>query len=96
MNKSQPCEPALPSAGIAPALQRAIDDCSRRGGGTVEVPPGVHRVGGLRLRSGVTVEGVDGPLARSWGGVADPVLENAIGFDPSVVPASEPFRTAAI
>ena len=96
MNKSQLCEPALPSAGIAPALQRAIDDCSRRGGGTVEVPPGVHRVGGLRLRSGVTVEGVDGPLARSWGGVADPALENAVGIAPEVAAADAPFQTAAI
>ncbi len=36
-------------------LQSAIDDAFRRGGGTVEVPPGVHRVGGLRLRSKVTL-----------------------------------------
>ncbi len=55
---------------------------------------GAH-IGALVLRD-VTVEGVDGPLVRNWGGVAGPVLENAIGFDPSVVPASEPFRTAAI
>ena len=34
-------------------LQRAIDDCFLRGGGTVEVPAGTHHVGGLRLRSRV-------------------------------------------
>ena len=96
MNKSQPCESALPSAGIAPALQRAIDDCSRRGGGTVEVPPGVHRVGGLRLRSGVTVEGVDGPLARSWGGVADPVVDGLSGVAADVAPADAPFHATPI
>ncbi len=36
-------------------IQRAIDNCFLRGGGTVEVPPGVHPTGGLRLRSSVTL-----------------------------------------
>ena len=37
------------------ALQRKLDDCFLLGGGTVEVEPGVHRVGGLRVRSGTTL-----------------------------------------
>lgn len=36
-----------------PALQRAIDDCGKSGGGTVYVPPGEYTSGQLRLRSGV-------------------------------------------
>lgn len=35
--------------------QDAIDATWRRGGGTVELPPGRHRVHGLRLRSNVTL-----------------------------------------
>ncbi len=38
-----------------PALQQALDDCFRAGGGTVVVEPGIHRVGGLRVRSGTTL-----------------------------------------
>ena len=52
-------------------------------------------VSSLALRD-VTVEGVDGPLARSWGGVADPALENAVGIAPEVAAADAPFQTAAI
>ena len=36
-------------------LQRKLDDCFLRGGGIVEVSPGVHRVGGLRVRSNTTL-----------------------------------------
>ena len=36
-------------------LQRKLDDCFRSGGGTVEVEPGVHHVGGLRVRSNTTL-----------------------------------------
>jgi polygalacturonase len=36
-----------------PALQRAIEACSKAGGGTVYVPPGEYTSGQLRLRSGV-------------------------------------------
>ena len=36
-----------------PALQRAIDECGRAGGGTVYVPPGDYTSGQLHLRSGV-------------------------------------------
>jgi len=37
------------------ALQRAIDECARRGGGTVCLPPGRYKSGSLRLRSGVAL-----------------------------------------
>ncbi|HQQ91016.1 MAG TPA: glycosyl hydrolase family 28 protein [Kiritimatiellia bacterium] len=37
------------------ALQAAIDACSRRGGGTVRLPPGVYLTGSLVLRDGVTM-----------------------------------------
>lgn len=35
------------------ALQRAIDECGKAGGGTVYIPPGEYTSGQLRLRSGV-------------------------------------------
>src|SRR5215831_14650258 len=38
-----------------PAIQRAIDDCGKTGGGTVYLPPGEYTSGQLRLRSGVRV-----------------------------------------
>ncbi len=46
--------PDVPELQTA-AIQAAIDACFRAGGGTVEVPPGVWRTGGLRLRSHVTL-----------------------------------------
>ena len=49
-------------------------------------------VGALRLRD-VAVEGVDGPLVRSWGGVAAPDAVGLSGVAPTVEPAAEPFRT---
>jgi polygalacturonase len=36
-----------------PALQRAMDDCGKAGGGTVYLPPGEYTSGQLHLRSGV-------------------------------------------
>ena len=38
------------------AIQAAIDDCFRQGGGTVEVPEGTFLTGGIRLRSHVTLK----------------------------------------
>ena len=35
------------------ALQRAVDDCSRAGGGRVVVPTGMYKVGSIQLRSDV-------------------------------------------
>lgn len=37
------------------AVQRAIDACAAKGGGTVYFPPGVYRCGTIHLRSGVTL-----------------------------------------
>ena len=52
-------------------------------------------VGALSLR-GVSVEGVRGPLVRSWGGVAAPELEDTSAPEPTLVAAETPFSTAAI
>ena len=38
-----------------PAIQHAIDECGKAGGGTVYVPPGEYTSGQLRLRSGVRI-----------------------------------------
>lgn len=37
------------------AIQSAIDDCFRKGGGVVEIPAGTYRTGGIRIRSNVTL-----------------------------------------
>ena len=37
------------------AIQRAIDDCSARGGGRVVIPDGVFKTGPLRLKSNVNL-----------------------------------------
>lgn len=37
------------------AIQKAIDTCFLQGGGTVEIPTGIFRTGGIRLRSHVTL-----------------------------------------
>ena len=55
---------------------------------------GAH-IAALTLRD-VTIEGVDGPLVRSWGGVVAPELENTSNFSPVVADAAEPFKTTAI
>ena len=39
----------------SPAIQRAIDRCSHRGGGVVTLPPGTYLAGTLQLRNGVTL-----------------------------------------
>lgn len=47
---------AMPNGALCTkALQHAIDDCFQNGGGKVVVPTGTYLVGGLRLRSGVTL-----------------------------------------
>jgi hypothetical protein len=51
----------------SPAIQKAIEECHRTGGGTVQVPPGHYRCGTLRLRArtcldlamGAVIESVD-------------------------------------
>ena len=42
------------------SLQQAIDACRRAGGGMVRFPGGTYLSGGLRMRSGVTLELVEG------------------------------------
>lgn len=42
------------------AIQRAIDDVSRSGGGTVTVPSGIFLTGRIELKSGVTLTLLDG------------------------------------
>lgn len=37
------------------AIQSAIDDCFRKGGGVVVIPTGTYRTGGIRIRSNVTL-----------------------------------------
>ena len=65
------------------AIQAAIDACFLAGGGTVTVPCGVFRTGGVRLRSGVTLylkagaylEGSDNPedYLGFWEDTLEPV-----------------------
>ncbi len=43
-------------------IQRAIDECFLGGGGTVIIPQGIYRVGGLRLRSHVTLHLMSGAM----------------------------------
>ena len=44
----------------------------------------------------VTVEGVEGPCVRSWGGVSEPVRRDTTGLSGEVEAASEPFKTKTI
>ncbi len=37
------------------AIQKAIDTCTRNGGGTVEVPPGTYLIGTIEIKSNVTL-----------------------------------------
>lgn len=52
-------------------------------------------IGSLLLED-VSVEGVEGPCVRSWGGVAAPKANGVNGVKPDVVPASEPFKVMPI
>ena len=45
---------------------------------------------------GVTVEGVEVPCARSWGGVVAPSARELHGVEPKVVDADVPFRVNPI
>lgn len=53
------------------ALQDRIDDAWRRGGGTVEVEAGVHRIGSIRLRSNVTLLLRSGAVLQASRNLAD-------------------------
>lgn len=52
-------------------------------------------VGALSLLD-VRIEGVHGPLMRSWGGVAAPTAADLSGVAPTVEPATESFRTEPV
>ncbi len=71
------------------AIQKAIDDCYLSGGGTVLIPAGIWRTGGLRLRSHVTLHLLSGAILE---GSEDPddycgwerdTLEPLV-YDPSI------------
>src|SRR5699024_11132663 len=55
--------------------QRAIDEAAAAGGGRVTVPAGVHRLGALRLRSGIELHLEAGALLQF---VPDPALYPAV------------------
>nr|MDO8110663.1 glycosyl hydrolase family 28-related protein [Candidatus Sigynarchaeota archaeon] len=40
----------------SPAIQRAIDECTKNGGGTVHVPPGTYLCGTIHLKSNVILD----------------------------------------
>ena len=52
-------------------------------------------IGSLLLER-VSVEGVEGPCVRSWGGVVEPVLRETTGLPGGVEAAAEPFKTKTI
>ncbi|MBQ7667169.1 MAG: hypothetical protein IJS46_04155 [Kiritimatiellae bacterium] len=56
---------------VTPRIQAAINAAFRRGGGVVEVAAGVHPVGGLRLRSGVTLLLRSGAVLKASRDIAD-------------------------
>lgn len=56
-------------------LQAAIDHCFLQGGGVVEIPAGVFRTGGIRLRSNITLHLLSGAVLK---GSRDP--EDYSGF----------------
>lgn len=53
------------------AFQKAIDACAAAGGGTVLVPPGIYRIGTIRLRSHVTLRLENGALLRGPDSIDD-------------------------
>ena len=70
------------------SIQKAIDDCFLHGGGEVIVPCGIYLVGGLRLRSRVTLHLLENAVLL---GSVDP--EDYCGYlDDAVEPISEDER----
>ena len=65
------------------ALQAAVDGCAAKGGGVVVVPPGEYFIGGVELRSNVTVEISGGAVLRGSPDLADypvvPFTHNEFG-----------------
>ena len=74
------------------AIQHAIDDCFLAGGGEVVIPTGAYHVGGLRLRSGVTLHLLENAILM---GSIDP--EDYCGFlEDTVEPLSMEERAAYV
>ncbi len=76
------------------AIQRTIDACFQHGGGTVEIPAGIWRTGGLRLRSHVTLHLQSGAILE---GSEDPEDYNGWHNDtiePLTYDPSNPVRSA--
>ena len=61
---------AAPAAN-AKAVQGALDECSRRGGGRVTVPAGVWRCGTIWLRSGVELHLDEGAVLKASEDLSD-------------------------
>ncbi len=61
---------ATPSAN-AKAIQSALDECARRGGGLVTVPAGTWRSGTIWLRSGVELHLSEGAVLKASDDLAD-------------------------
>ena len=62
------------------ALQRAIDACAARGGGTVELPPGRFVSGTLRLASHITLQLDGGAVLAGSTAMADYLPGSAVGL----------------
>ncbi len=63
------------------AIQKAIDECARRGGGTVSVPPGVFLSGSLQLRSNINLHLESGGVLKGSSRLEDYSLsERPVGL----------------
>ena len=84
---------ALPNGTLCTRqIQDAIDDCFLNGGGEVVIPEGCYLVGGLRLRSGVTLHLLENAVLM---GSIDP--EDYCGYiDDTVEPISKEERVAFV
>jgi polygalacturonase len=60
------------------AIQRAIDECARKGGGTVLVPPGIFLSGTLQLRTNVNLHLESGGTLKGSGNVQDYKLNGRV------------------
>lgn len=63
--------PGNESVNNASAINRAIDDCARKGGGEVVVPKGVFTTGSVYLKSGVVLRLDEGAVLRGSSRLAD-------------------------
>lgn len=63
--------PGNDSVNNASAINRAIDDCARKGGGEVVVPEGVFTTGSVFLKSGVVLRLDEGAVLRGSSRLSD-------------------------